>query len=295
LLLADGRRAFLKGCSPGASEFMRAAFARELRVYQELHELIREWSPSVYGYFARDDWDILILEDLGPKSVPPWTASITRPIVQSFAKFHAANRGVALPDWLRRPSEWLKDPGLLWNWTNNRSSRVERAAVAGNLAAEAAEWFARNGPLLRSVSSTHLTTPAPPQLLHTDARSDNLRWKNGRLYLVDWAEAVAGPPELDAAFFIQSIAVESPLDPETILEWYRQIHPLDPEVMEAAICAAAAFFADRAWLPEQPGLPRLRTFQRRQLHVTLGWALRRLGLETPTWLAAVGGGAADAR
>lgn len=140
-----------------------------------------------------------------------------------------------------------------------------------------------------------LTAPAPPQLLHTDARSDNLRWKNGRLYLVDWAEAVAGPPELDAAFFIQSIAVESPLDPETILEWYRQIHPLDPEVMEAAICAAAAFFADRAWLPELPGLPRLRTFQRRQLHVTLGWALRRLGLETPTWLAAVGGGAADAR
>jgi Ser/Thr protein kinase RdoA (MazF antagonist) len=148
--------------------------------------------------------------------------------------------------------------------------------------------------LLRSVSSTLLTAPAPPQLLHTDARSDNLRWKNGRLYLVDWAEAVAGPPELDAAFFIQSIAVESPLDPETILEWYRQIHPFDPEVMEAAIYAAAAFFADRAWLPELPGLPRLRTFQRRQLHVTLGWALRWLGLETPTWLAAVRG-AADAR
>ena len=107
--------------------------------------------------------------------------------------------------------------------------------------------------------------------------------------MVDWAEAVAGPPEFDAAFFIQSIAVESPLDPDTILDWYRQIHPLDPNVMEAAICVAAGFFADRAWLPELPGLPRLRTFQRRQLRVTLKWALRRLGLETPMWLAPVDG------
>src|SRR5262249_29636922 len=156
------------------------------------------------------------------------------------------------------------------------------------------DWFVQNGPLPRSVSSRLLTTPAS-QLLHTDARSDNLRWKKGRLYLVDWAEAVAGPPEFDTAFFIQSIAVESPLDPETILEWYRQIHPLDPQVMEAAICVAAAFFADRAWLPELPGLPRLRTFQRRQLVVTLRWALLRLGVETPTWLAAMAGVADERR
>src|SRR5262249_3745526 len=148
-------------------------------------------------------------EDLGPKSVPPWTARITRSIVQSFARFHAANRGVDPPAWLKRPSEWLNDAGPLWNWTNDRNSRIERAAVADNLAAEAAEWFARNGPLLRSVSNRLLTAPAPPQFLHNDARSDNLRWKNGRLYLLDWAEAVAGPPELDTAFFIQSIAVES--------------------------------------------------------------------------------------
>lgn len=262
---------------------MRAAFARELRVYQELHELIREWSPAVYGYFAREDWNILILEDLGPKSVPPWTARITRSIVQSFAKFHAANRGRALPDWLRPPSEWLNDPGLLWNWTNDRSSRIERAAFAGNQAAEAAEWFAWNGPSLNSVASRLLTTP--PQLLHTDARSDNLRWRNGRLYLVDWAQAIAGPPELDAAFFIQSIAVESPLDPEAILGWYREVNPLDRKIIEAAVCVAAAYFADRAWLPELPGLPRLRTFQKKQLVVTLGWALGQLGLETPRWLA----------
>jgi len=93
LRLADGHRAFLKGCPPYASVFMRAAFAQELRVYQQLHELIREWSPKFYGHFTCEDWHILILEDLGPKSVPPWTARLTRSIMQSFARFHAANRG----------------------------------------------------------------------------------------------------------------------------------------------------------------------------------------------------------
>ena len=107
------------------------------------------------------------------------------------------------------------------------------------------------------------------------------------------AQAVAGPAEFDAAFLIQSIAVESPLDPETILAWYREVNPLDPKIMEAAVCVAAAFFADRAWLPELPGLPRLRTFQRKQLVVTLRWALRRLGVKTPRWLTAIAGGLAE--
>src|SRR5262249_61742897 len=116
------------------------------------------------------------------------------------------------------------------------------------------DWFVQNGPLPRSVSSRLLTTPAS-QLLHTDARSDNLRWKKGRLYLVDWAEAVAGPPEFDAAFFIQSIAVESPLDPETILEWYREVNPLDPKIMEAAVCFPSAYFAHPASVPGFARLP----------------------------------------
>jgi hypothetical protein len=140
--------------------------------------------------------NILILVDVGPKSVPPWTARLAKSIVQSFARFHIANKGVALPDWLKRPSEWLNDPGLLWNWTKDRGFRIERSAVAGDSAAEAAEWFARNGPMHRSVSSRLQTTPLPAQLLHCDVRSDDLRWKNGRLYLVDWRKQSPGQRSL---------------------------------------------------------------------------------------------------
>src|SRR5262249_28666737 len=54
-----------------------------------------------------------------------------------------------------------------------------KVEVAGASAAETAEWFGQNGPLLTAASQRLLTTPAPPQLLHTDARSVNLRWSNG--------------------------------------------------------------------------------------------------------------------
>ena len=275
----------MKGCAPDASEFMRAAFARELRTYSDLGDQIKDWTPAVYGFFRRDGWEILILEDLGPKSVPPWPPRKTRSIVHAFAEFHAINKGKRLPSWLKQPTEWFGED-LSWRWTSSRSSAIERAGVAGDSAAEAADWYAANGPLLGSVSR-RLLTAERPQLLHADARSDNLRWKDGKLYLVDWAEAVAGPPEFDAAAFMQTIAVESVLDPETMLGWYQEVNPLDPALMDAAVAAMAGYFADRAWMPELPGLPRLRTFQKKQLVVTLKWALRRIGTEVPGWLAGI--------
>jgi hypothetical protein len=285
LRLADGRHAFLKGCAPNATEFMRNAFARELRTYLELHDRIKEWAPRVYGSFRKDDWDILILEDLGPKSVPPWSPRTTRSIIQSFAQFHAVNKGRSLPRWIKRPSEWFGED-LSWSWTVSHSLAIERASVAGRATTEAAEWFVDKGPLLASVAKRLLKAKVP-QLIHNDARSDNLRWKSGRLYLLDWAQAVAGPPEFDAAAFIQTIAVESVLDPETILGWYEKINPLDPELVDAAVAVTAAFFAERAWMAELPGLPRLRTFQKQQLVVSLKWTLRRLGIKAPRWLDTV--------
>jgi Ser/Thr protein kinase RdoA (MazF antagonist) len=206
-------------------------------------------------------------------------------IVHSFAHFHAANKGKPLPQWLKRPAEWFGND-LSWSWTTLRPSAIERASVAGESAPEAVAWYAAKGPLLGSISK-RLLRAEHPQLLHADARSDNLRWKDRRLYLVDWAEALAGPPEFDAAAFVQTIAVESTLDPEMILEWYREVNPLDPAMVDAAVVAMAGYFADRAWMPELPGLPRLRTFQKQQLVITMKWALRRLGMEAPRWLDAV--------
>ena len=287
LRLADGWRAFLKGCSPASSDRMHANFARELLVYMELRDYIDDWAPQVYGHFSLDGWNILVLEDLGPKSVPPWTPHRAGLIMRAFGTFHVAGRTLALPTWLQPPSEWVNDASHLWAWTNDRDAIAQRAAVAGTHAIEASRWFEAIGSTLASEASGLLRAGATQQLLHCDARSDNLRWKDGRLYLFDWAAVVAGPPECDVAFFAQSITVESGLAPEQSVNWYEEVNPLDPRRLDAAVCMAAGFFADQAWREELPGLPRLRTFQRQQMAVTLKWALRRLKLESPAWLNAM--------
>ena len=65
--------------------------------------------------------------------------------------------------------------------------------------------------------------------------------------------------------------------------------PLRKVHVDAAVAGIAAYFADRAWRPPIPGVPRVRAFQRRQLKVSLAWAARLLDLPEPRWLEAVGG------
>ena len=71
------------------------------------------------------------------------------------------------------------------------------------------------------------------------------------------------------------------------MAWYAERAPLRPEVLDASVAAIAGFFAHGSWRPDIPGLPRLRTFQRRQLRVTLAWAAQRLGLPAPSWLGGI--------
>jgi len=287
LRLADGRRAFFKGVNPDSNPFMRAAYGRELRVYRELAGLIAGWAPAFYGAFARDDWSVMLLEDLGRKNVPPWTPRLAAGIAQAFGRFHASTLGIPLPEWLPRPTAQTVGPALLWQGAQDPAWRQSLADLAGARSVEARHWLVESIPTL-TTASRRLTETGPPfALIHWDLRSDNLRWVRSRLYLLDWPHAGAGHPEVDAAAFAQSVTVEGGPLPEAVMAWYAEAMPVRSELVDAAVASIAGFFADLAWGQENPELPRLRAFQRRQLKVTLAWAARRLDLPDPTWLDAI--------
>lgn len=104
---------------------------------------------------------------------------------------------------------------------------------------------------------------------------------------VDWPHVGVGPAEYDVAAFAQSVTTEDGPAPEQVMAWYADRAPVRLAVLDAAVAALAGYFADQAWQPDIPGLPRLRAFQRRQLAVTLAWASRRLALPDPTWLRGI--------
>ncbi len=204
--------------------------------------------------------------------------------MRAFGTFHVSGKALSLPTWLKPPSVWMNDTSHLWAWSRDRDAIAQRAAVAGVHATEAARWFEATGSTLAAEASRLRHPGVAQQLLHCDAWSDNLRWKDGRLYLFDWAQVVVGPPEIDVAFLAQSLTVESGLAPEQSVNWYEEVNPLNPRHLDAAVCMAAGFFTDQAWREELPGLPQLRTFQRQQMVVTLKWGLQRLKLQSPAWL-----------
>ena len=286
LRLADGRGLFFKGIHTESTVFSRKAFDREWRVYQELGAFITPWAPQFYGAIAVDDWRALLLEDLGPKSAPPWTPALARDAAREFARFHSSTLGRDLPGWLRRFAE--SGASVSWERVEEETDGLRLVAdLAGGRADEARAWLRMALPPLARGARDALRIPGPYALLHSDTRSDNLRVTQGRLRLFDWPAAESGYPEFDLAAFAQSVTAEGGPEPERIVSWYSErLHPR-AEALDAVVAWLAAYFAHNAWRPDLPELPRLRRFQRQQLAVTLRWAARRLALPAPEWARAL--------
>lgn len=283
LVLADGRRAFLKGTFQDSNEFMRHALLAEERVYQDLSTVLSKWIPRLYATFRSDDWHVLILEDLGSQSVPPWTPKKARMITHALANFHQSSLGTQPPAWLKLPEEELAQED--WKQMTRDSLEFQNiAALVGNEAPQALKWFQQISPTIEHVMQQPALKEGAYAILHGDVRSDNLRLRQGQLYLFDWPSISVGRPEWEMVAFAQTVTVEGGPSPEQVIAWYGEEFPLNSDAVACALAWWLTFFAHRAWQPEVPGLPRLRRFQRQQLGVLISWAACQWSFPSPEWV-----------
>lgn len=285
LVLANGRPAFFKAGYPPPGSAAIFPIAQEERRYRALAGVVGRYMPRLYGSFRLSEWHVLLMEDLGPASVPPWTAAKTRVAARSYARFHRSTLGTALPRWLSRTQH--THFGIYWSRLEARGELGGTAALAGRRADEAREWLDVALPILRETERRVVRARRPFVLLHFDTRSDNVRLVGERMVMFDWPFASVGPAEFDTAAFAQAVAAEGGPGPERVLAWYEEILPLRAPELDGSVAGIAGYFADRAWRPPMPGLPRIRSIQRRQLKASLRWAASRLALPEPHWLDAV--------
>lgn len=286
LRCADGSRAFFKASYPlPKSSGVRWQMAPEARIYAGLGELIRPWAPRFFGSFERDGWVGLVLEDLGPGSILPWTATKTERAARSYARFHKKTVGRRLARWLPRTTH--HEFAGYWRALARSGELDAVGGLARRRAFEAGEWLDVSLPLFRRAEARLRTLRGPNALLHVDTRSDNVRLQGDLLRIFDWPFASVGPAEFDLAAFAQAVAAEGGPAPEWTLARYARVLPYRERAMDASLAGIAGYFADRAWRPPVAGLPRLRSIQRRQLKASLAWAARRFELPEPAWLAAV--------
>ncbi len=282
LALADGRRAFLKGTFKESNKFTKNALLFEEQVYQKLVPILGNFMPKYYAVLRYKDWHCLLLEDVGPKSVPPWTPRKCRDVTHGLAAFHQLSLNLDLPEWLSRPAERLQHES--WQNVVEESQSFEKiAALAGTESALALEWFQQISPKIQQLTAHTILHQEPLAIVHGDLRSDNLRVRGKQLTLFDWPAITVGRPEWDLVAFAQTVEIEGGPGPEQIINWYSEKAPLESAAIDSSLAWWLTFFAEKAWRPEIPGLPRLRRFQRQQLGTMILWICRQWSLPEATW------------
>jgi hypothetical protein len=248
--LADGRRAFVK--TPG-NELTTVWLRQEQSVYAMVKG---DFQPDVLAVGrGRVPW--LALEFLESGWPPPWTPDAIAAVRAALDALHA----VPVPeDLAEMPADSLYVTG--WREIADDPEPFLSTGVCDDV------WLARH--LRTLIDATGPDVLAGRSVLHLDVRSDNVCLTDRGAVLVDWNHAAVGNPQLDVAFWLPSLSMETGAPPD------------DPSLDPRVVALVAGFFAGLAGQPAIADAPGVRPFQRAQLQVALPWAARALGLPEPT-------------
>jgi Ser/Thr protein kinase RdoA (MazF antagonist) len=298
LTLADGKRVFVKGAHPGQTREGRLSLAQEIESYRAL-PVLKGLAPDYHGTVETGDWCFLILESIeGAQKALPWSPTKLERLARSLAAFYERARDLAMtwehPNAYRSLTIDLTDLDTGWIALARSPDAQDGFLSLFADRTAARRWFDRSLPHLVALQSAagELLQPAPARatsLIHLDLRSDNLLFRpDGAPVLLDWPYVTKGPVVLDTVFFAPSIEGEGGLAAAETVALFEQALGLrfPKRDQRIALAFAAGYFADKAWLPTPPGLPRLRWIQRLQLAVCLGWATELIGLAEPPMMIA---------
>jgi hypothetical protein len=252
--LDDGRRVFVKHA---IADYLAEAVRIEHRFYADVGP---SYAPQLVGFDdCEDDWPVLVLEDL---SDADWRVEWTPPRVDAVRGLLRDVSATPPPAWAQPVRELLGDM-LVGRW--ERVAADPEPFLSLGLCTR--EWFERAYPTLRDAANS-----APidgDALLHLDVRSDNLCFRDGRAYLVDWNWVCVGNAELDLAGWLPSLACEGGPQP----------HDMLPGAGELAAALAGVWALSAGLPPPETAIAEVRELQRRQLVVALDWARRELDLD----------------
>jgi hypothetical protein len=250
--LDDGRSAFVKlALDEAASEWLRD----EHRVYSQLQA---PFLAGLLGWHDERGVTFLALEDLSDAYwPPPWRPGQIEEVYATLAQVAATAPPAGVPSL-----ESLRERLNGWELVAADPMPI----LSTGLVTES--WLEQALPALRDAAAT--CDLSGGSLLHLDVRSDNLCFRGGRIFLVDWNIACAGNALMDVVFWLPSLWLEGGPKPADVV----------PETGGLATLAAG-YFASRAGLPTPATAPRVRPFQLAQAEIALPWAARELGLPPP--------------
>ena len=264
LRLADGRRVFVKAVGTQRNPHSPGMHRREIEILRALPPGLPV--PTLLDSYDDGDWVALIITDIdGVPPALPWRAGELGEIVTALGALH--QRLTPSPIATATFADTHPETSGRWHEFADNPVGVDQLP----------DWAADHLDLLVELESGAVEASRGDTLLHCDLRADNvLRTEAGTVF-VDWPHACTGAAWIDLAAFLPSVGMQGGPDPETV--WQHAIgSSADPDRVNAVLAGIAGFFLVSALQPPPPNLPTIRTFQRLQGDVTLGWLRQRLRL-----------------
>ena len=265
LLLADGRRAFIKAAHPDGNPITPDIHRREARIVAALPAE----APVPRLLWVLDDgpgeWVVLAFEDIeGRMPAVPWRRHELDDVLAAMTALAADLTPSPLGRDLVGDAAELFEPEV-----DGWASIVDAVPVGLDA------WSRRHLDGLVRLEAAALEAVRGTTLVHCDIRADNLLLTADGVRVVDWPHARIGQAWVDLVWFAPSVGMQGGPDPGSLLAGYAPARGADPEAIDAAIAAVAAYFTIDALRPAPPGLPTLRPFQAAQGEVARRWLADR--------------------
>ncbi len=269
VLLADGRRCFVKAVGPDRNPDSAGIHRRELRIISGMpHDV-----PAPRLLWSHDEgeagWVALAFEDIeGEHPRQPWDLGELNCVLDALVRLGERLTPSPLAEGV---APMASDAFPHKGWRN-----LQREG--GRRVSSLAPWFRSNLDRLTELEAGVPDAVAGETLLHFDIRADNLLLTPERVWFLDWPHAMIGAAWADVVVLAPSVTMQGGPPPEEVVAAHPACLVAEPDHVTAVIAALAGFFTDWASRPPPPGLPTLRAFQDAQASVARDWLLRRPGV-----------------
>jgi hypothetical protein len=264
--LADGRRVFVKGAAVDQNPHTPGMVRREAVVVAGLPAGAP--APALLHVVDEGDWVALVFDEVpGAHPVSPWDEDELRAVLRATLALGGLEPAASLD------TVEAHYGAVFRGW---------RTLAAEGPGAVVDDWSRRHLGRLADLEARWGEATAGSSLVHGDVRSDNVllvrpagsgATAEPDVVFVDWTSTCVGAGWFDVVAMLPSVELEGGGSPEHVLALAGLT--IDEDRLVPLVAAIAGYFANTMRLPDPPGLPTVRAFQRAQGGCTLAW-LRRL-------------------
>ena len=264
LVLADGRRCFVKAASASYGDWVTTAYRHEASVNVHLPPAVP--APRKWTHIDDGDWVCLVFDDVaGRFPSPSWDGDDLTRVLDALDRSAQALTPNPMPAAATVRHAFAAVLGGAWKRLG------EDPALP-----DADPWAAEHLPALIAREPHWADGVDGQTLLHLDLRRDNILLTPTEVVFVDWAWPAVGAAWLDLACFLPSVAGRTlSHDVDAVFSSRTAGRAAPPAAVDAFLIALAGYWRTNSLLPVPSYAPLLRREQQLAADGAIHWLQER--------------------